>query len=106
MNENLTDKHGTPKAYSMINVLLKTEIDINNDEEDFGLVPDFSITANIWEELTVHRSRRRNAPARPLLDKDFEQTYDLLNEYWEESVSENVPEGEIEGWEPEKPLQA
>jgi len=107
MNEKLTDDHGIPKAYSMVEGLEKVENDINHGEGDSGLVPYFSITANIREELTPYIGVEEGMRLQDLLlDKEFEQACDLLDEHWEESVRENVPEEELEGWEPEKPLRA
>jgi len=106
MNEKLTDEHGIPKAYSMVKGLEKVEDEIgySKDEEDPGLVPYFTITANIREELSPYLGVEEGKRLQDLLlDKRFEEAYDLLEEQWEKSVREAVPEEELEGWEPEKP---
>jgi hypothetical protein len=107
MNEKLTDEHGIPEAYSMVKGLEKVENDINHSEGDPELIPYFRITANIREELTPYIGVEEGMYLQDLLlERKFEEAYDFLDEHWEESVRERVPDENIEGWQPEKPLRA
>ncbi len=38
-----------------------------------------------------------------LLEKEFEKVYDFLDQHWEGSVREMIPDERIEGWEPDTP---
>lgn len=90
----------------MVKGLVKVEDDTNNGEGNSGLLQYFRM-ANIREELTSYIGVEDGMQLQDLLlDKQFEQTYELLDEHWEESVRQKVSEEELDGWEPEKPLQA
>lgn len=106
MSEKLRDEHGIPKAYTMVEGLEKVEEDMNadTDEEESELIPCFNITANIREELTMYLSTDEAIQVQDLLlEKEFEKVYDFLDQHWEESVREMVPDERIEGWEPDTP---
>jgi hypothetical protein len=104
MSEKLRDEHGIPKAYTMIEGLEKVEDDMNasTDEGESGAVPYFNITANIRDELTMYLTTDEAMQVQDLLlEKKFEKVYDLLDEHWEKSVREAVPDGHLDGWSPD-----
>ncbi|WP_058825715.1 hypothetical protein [Haloferax sp. Q22] len=105
MNEELYDDHDIPKAYTIIERLKKVEDDMNasTDKGESGAAPYFNITANIREELAVYLGINQAKVIQDLLlNKEFEQVYDLLDQHWETSVRNTVPAEELDNWTPDK----
>ncbi|WP_276273635.1 hypothetical protein [Haloarcula litorea] len=106
MNKELYDGYGVPKAYKMVEALEKAAEDHNVDlplsgETQGEELSYFSITGTIREELTVYLGVDEAMQVQDLLlEKKFDEVYDLLDQHWEDSVREMVPDERIEGWEP------
>lgn len=105
MAEELYDEHGIPKAYTIIERLEKVEDDMNasTDKGESEATPYFNITANIREELAMYLGINQAKVIQDLLlNKEFEQVYDLLDQHWVPSVRNTAPAGELDDWTPDK----
>lgn len=101
--EELLDDFGIPKAYEMVRACERL---VEEDRVGDGL-EYYSISSMIREETTGYLLPDEAMQLQDyVLEQDFEEAYDFLDENWEESVRDVVgDEHDISEWEPSKPFQ-
>lgn len=107
--ERLTDSNGVPKAYTMVQALEQAKDDFGIDEAilngdiDENHPSYISITGDIRRLLMPFLGMKHSSKIQDLLlEQEFDQVYSILDEHWEESVRETMPEEQLEDWQPDQ----